>query len=457
MVTVIIPALNEEETIYSVIQLVKGSSLVSEIIVVDDKSLDRTLEIARSENVKVITSTCLGKGASMREGMLLSSNETLVFLDADIVNYPADIVERLTLPILNGEADFVKSTFNRQAGRVTELVAKPLLSILFPELSRFSQPLSGMIAGKKSVLSDVDFENDYGVDIGIMIDVFLSNVRIAEVNIGTLENRMQDLSQLGKMSREVSKSILKRVKDLPSENLKNIKNIKIIRDQMDFAIKESLSCLTKMAVFDMDHTILLQSFIKASSEEFGFQEKLKEIQESDYHPTIRTKHIARLLKGKNIAEILELVDKIPIVSDIAEVVENLKERGFICGIISDSYDCVTNHLKNRLGFDFSLANELEFSNSVATGEVKIPSFFIKNRSSECVHDYCKGNALKHVARKYKVKLSNVMCIGDGDNDLCMMRLSGFGVSFCSPSLELEKAAQMTIREKSFKALLHLPG
>ena len=77
--------------------------------------------------------------------------------------YPPDVVERLASPIVNNEADFVKATLDRQAGRVTELVAKPLLSILFPNLVRFSQPLSGMIASRKSLLKKVEFENDYGV------------------------------------------------------------------------------------------------------------------------------------------------------------------------------------------------------------------------------------------------------------------------------------------------------
>lgn len=150
MVSVIIPALNEEKTIRQVINLVSSSPVVDEILVIDDKSFDNTIKQSRLPKVRIYTSPLIGKGASMRDGMLLAKNEVIVFIDADILTYPSNIIELLSGPILNGEADFVKSSFNRQAGRVTELVAKPLLSILFPELARFSQPLSGMIGAKKA-------------------------------------------------------------------------------------------------------------------------------------------------------------------------------------------------------------------------------------------------------------------------------------------------------------------
>jgi glycosyltransferase involved in cell wall biosynthesis len=104
MVTVIIPALNEAETIGKVIGLVKRSPIVSEIIVVDDKSHDNTVHIARDAGATVYTSTLLGKGASMREGILFSGNEFLLFLDADITTYPEDIVELMALQILSSRS-----------------------------------------------------------------------------------------------------------------------------------------------------------------------------------------------------------------------------------------------------------------------------------------------------------------------------------------------------------------
>ena len=137
MISVIIPALNEEKTVGQVVRLAKKSPHVTEVIVVDDKSLDNTIAEAQKEGATVITSTRLGKGASMKDGVLYASNPLLVFLDADITTYQENIVSLLTGPLIKDKADFVKSCFSRQAGRVTELVAKPLLSILYPDFPVF--------------------------------------------------------------------------------------------------------------------------------------------------------------------------------------------------------------------------------------------------------------------------------------------------------------------------------
>lgn len=455
MVTVIIPALNEEKTIRQVIRLVSSSQLVDEILVIDDKSFDDTIKQSRLPKVKIFTSSKIGKGASMRDGTLLAKNENLVYLDADIPTYSTEVIELLAGPIIKGEADFVKSCFDRQSGRVTELVAKPLLSILFPDLTRFSQPLSGMIAGKKSLLSKIEFENDYGVDIGILIDIHSLGVRIREVNIGYIENRMQTWEQLAKMSREVSRAILSRARKIEVSNLETLENISIIRTQMDYAIRESLMGMEKMIIFDMDNTLLLGSFIANAAEVFGFRDELIKIVTEYTNPYTRTKSIARLLKNKTLKEIIEVADKIPVVNDVEYVIKELKNKGYICGIISDSYDVVTNHLKNKLKMDFSIANELEFSKSIATGEVKVPSAFMRNKSSKCGHDFCKSNVLFQVAEKYDIDIKNIIAIGDSENDICLVKESGIGISFCSENKYLNLVADIVFTEKNFAQILDI--
>lgn len=455
MVTVIIPALNEEKTIRQVINLVSLSPLVNEILVIDDKSLDNTIKQSRLPNVRIYTSPILGKGGSMRDGMLLSKNEVIVYLDADIVTYPKNIVELLASPILEGEADFVKSCFDRQAGRVTELVAKPLLGLLFPELTRFCQPLSGMIGAKKSFLKKLDFENDYGVDIGILLDMHSMGAILKEVNIGYIENRMQPWEQLAKMSREVSRAILKRVKNIDLRNLETLENISLIRTQMDYAIRESLIGLEKMIIFDMDNTLLEGSFITTAAQEFNFVDELIGIVTMHGNPYTRTKSIARLLKNRSFDEILEVADKIKIIDDAPHVIRELKRKGYICGIISDSYDVVTNHLKNKLKMDFSIANELEFSRSIATGEVKVPSAFMKNEHSRCHHEFCKSNVLFQLAEKYGIDIKNIIAVGDSENDICLIKESGIGIAFRSQNNYLNIVADRIISEKSFVEILDI--
>jgi HAD superfamily phosphoserine phosphatase-like hydrolase len=455
MVSVIIPALNESQTLREVIELVKKSPLVSEIIVVDDKSSDETVEIAKAEGVVIYTSTLLGKGASMREGIMFARNEYLVFLDADITTYPDGIIELLTAPLTDGRADLVKSSFTRQAGRVTELVAKPLLSLLFPPLTRFSQPLSGMIAGKKSMLEKLEVENDYGVDIGILIDMHLSGARIEEVSIGYIENRMQPWEQLSKMALEVSRAIISRGGPLDNTSNQMQEKIRVLRTQMEYALRENKKGLKKMVVFDMDNTVLAGSFITTASRQLGFEEELINIVTRNDNSYLRTKLIATLIKGHTIKEIIDLANAVPVVDDALEVITELKRRGYICGIISDSYDVVTNHLKNKLGMDFSVANELEFSGSVATGEVKVPSYFLRTKDSICNHEYCKSNVIRQLAISYDIDIKKIVAVGDSDNDICMVRECGTGISFYSQNKYLNLVADHLITERSFIPLLEI--
>ena len=135
MITVIIPTLNEEKTIAQIVAFCLRSKNVSEVIVVDDNSGDDTIRLATEAGARVLRSKKIGKGISMKEGILESSNDVILFLDGDINPYPENTIENLSVPILEDRADFVKGSFARNAGRVTTLVAKPLLSIFYPELS----------------------------------------------------------------------------------------------------------------------------------------------------------------------------------------------------------------------------------------------------------------------------------------------------------------------------------
>jgi HAD superfamily phosphoserine phosphatase-like hydrolase len=166
-----------------------------------------------------------------------------------------------------------------------------------------------------------------------------------------------------------------------------------------------------------------------------------------------TKNIAKLMKGLNISQVLAVADSIPLIDDAVEISHELKRRGYIVGIISDSYDVVTNHIKTKIGADFSLANELEFSKSVATGEVKLPSFFFNHTGSICKHTMCKTNAAQHILAHYKIDMSNMIAVGDSHNDLCMIRNAGIGVSFRSPDELLNYVADKKIEEPTFRELL----
>ena len=455
MLTVIIPALNEEKTISSVVRFCFSDPLVSEVIVVDDKSEDNTVQVAESAGAKVIISETRGKGISMKDGIQQSGNEIIVFLDGDIDPYSDNTIKNLAQPILAGEADFVKGAFARNAGRVTELVAKPLLNILFPGLAHFSQPLSGMIAGKKSYFNKIEFFNDYGVDIGILIDMYLMKARVKEINIGYIENKSKSWEALGKMSKEVSRAIISKAQGEPSSGLteEEVLSLQTINSEMNKVLKEELSGFHKMVIFDMDDTILKGRFINECAIAFGFYPQLEDLRATEKDPIILTKRIGLMLKGRTMDDLLHVVSNIEMVSDLKDVVKELKERNYKVGIISSSYTLITNYVKQNMGADFTLAYNLEFKEGKTTGEVNLPSYFFGSPESICGHSFCKTNAFQYACEKYNVLPKNCTVVGDSSDDRCMVAHAGTGVAFCTEDELLKKVATKSIKEKSFEPLL----
>lgn len=215
-ITVVIPARNEEKTIAQVIRKAKQNDYVKQIIVVNNNSEDNTAKFATEEGVEVVNCEKIGKGYAMEVGMKYVKHDIVAFLDADINNYSDDLIEVITNPIINKEVDFVKSTFIRtKGGVVTEVAVKPLLEVLFPDMYKFSEPISGMIAARKSLLDELEFEKDYGVDIGILIDVTKKGIEVREINIGEIENMShvnKNNRTMRNMSTQIIRAILKRAK-----------------------------------------------------------------------------------------------------------------------------------------------------------------------------------------------------------------------------------------------------
>ena len=209
-VSVIIPAYNEEDTVATVIDVVKSVSFVDEIIVVNDGSSDNTEQEALNAGARVINhETNKGKGQALYTGYTNAECDIIAFIDADIYNLSSKKVEAMIKPILDGKTDITKTKFARASGRVTELTAKPLLNFFFPEIS-FEQPLSGQFAARKEVLKRINFEPDYGVDVGIVIDADVLGISITEVDIGAIEHDMSPLSDLHIMANEVVRVIISR-------------------------------------------------------------------------------------------------------------------------------------------------------------------------------------------------------------------------------------------------------
>ncbi|MER6002289.1 glucosyl-3-phosphoglycerate synthase [Nonomuraea sp. NPDC051941] len=230
-VSVILPARDEERTVGDIVRvirrdLVERVPLVDEILVVDSNSIDATAERAREAGARVVAQNQVlshlppltGKGEALWKGLAASRGDIVVFVDADLLNFGAHFVSGLVGPLLvDSDISFVKATYERPftgedgvvrraaGGRVTELVARPLINMFWPELAGFAQPLGGEYAARREVLEQVPFVTEYGVEFGLLVDLLqlVGLDAMAQVDLGSRTHTHQSMSALGRMAGQI--------------------------------------------------------------------------------------------------------------------------------------------------------------------------------------------------------------------------------------------------------------
>jgi glucosyl-3-phosphoglycerate synthase len=236
-VSVVLPALNEENTVTAVVASVLpytlgATPLVDELVVLDSGSIDRTVEVAKAAGAQVVRRSEVlpdleplpGKGEVLWRSLAATTGDILVFIDSDLVDPDPSYVTALLGPMLTCYGVHLTKAFYRRplrlgdtedasgGGRVTELLARPVLAALRPELSGVVQPLGGEYAGTREFLESVPFAAGYGVEIGLLIDAHARYGLdgLAQVNLGVRKHRNRPLHQLGRMALQILGTALER-------------------------------------------------------------------------------------------------------------------------------------------------------------------------------------------------------------------------------------------------------
>jgi hypothetical protein len=160
---------------------------------------------------------CRGKGDAMWRALGATTGEIVVFVDGDSAAFGEHVLPSLLAPLLHDEAlHLVKGSFGRPfrvgdtvlptgGGRVTELLARPLLNLHRPQLAGFVQPLAGEIAARRTLLQSLAFPVGYGVEIAMLLDAHerVGLDGLAQVDLGERQNRHQSLRELSAMALAV--------------------------------------------------------------------------------------------------------------------------------------------------------------------------------------------------------------------------------------------------------------
>ncbi|OAH99987.1 hypothetical protein A1353_19910 [Methylomonas methanica] len=425
--SVVIPALNEAKRIQEVVAYAFSDPATAEVIVIDDSSIDDTAMLARQAGAQVLTSSMLGKGISMRDGAEAATQEMVVYLDGDLAHLRAGIITSLCLPLLNNQADFVKARFGRGGGRVTELTAKPMLKVFFPEIAHFAQPLGGIIAVRKSLLQALSFEDGYGVDVGLLIDAYLAGAKLTEVDIGSLEHDSQPLLDLTFMANEISRVIFHRARLAGRLHVEQVIAMYESQRQVAAGIDYVLSMRKgrrRLLLLDMDGTITMSRFAVELARNTGNEAALMQLLDTpDDDAITRSERIAGLFRFVHKQQFEQVARALEIRPGVIEFVNRARRAGFMVGVVSDSYFVAAEIMRRRIFADFALAHTLTFEGNVCNGQLQINSAFLPE-DDNVARLVCKSNVLRcFLTDKSSPPVELIWAVGDNLNDLEMLRLA----------------------------------
>ena len=361
----------------------------------------------------------------MGDGVVAAREDLIVYLDGDLSGLRPGIITDLCRPLLRDEADFVKARFGRGGGRVTELTAKPMLKVFFPEVAGFAQPLGGIVAARRSLLSSMSFESGYGVDIGLLLDAQRAGARMAEVDIGSLEHDSQPLLDLTLMANEVSRVIYSRARAAGRLHVEQViamyETQRQAQAELDYILTRRRG-RERLLLLDMDGTVTTSRFALEMARASGRENELQALLDSpDDDAGTRSERIAALFRFVHQREFERVARGLELRPGAIEFVNRMRRAGFMVGLLSDSYFVAADVVRRRLFADFALAHMLQFDAEVCTGQIRLNAAF-QARKGDLGAAVCKSHVLRRMREdRTEPRVAECWAMGDNVNDLGMLQ------------------------------------
>lgn len=421
----VIPAYNEDSRCAHVIEELLKLKELDEIVFVDDGSTDNTKSVVEkfthNSKFKYISHPHnKGKGAALKTGVNAAKNDIILFLDADLENITSSKIEKIVLPVLNDKVDVSRGSFTRERGRVTEYAVKPMMQILFPE-THYKQPISGQVCAKKEFLKKINFEDRYGVDIGILFDAIQEGQRIIEVDIGELTHKANSEGNIAEMSRQVLETMIRKAG--------------LIQHKY------------KLVVFTLDETLIARSVLKDIYTKLGLGDKIKnsnnQFNQNKISSGRNIKNMAKVLKGTSLEKIEEVVGKAPLTQYAVEVTGALQRRKYKVAIISSNFSPIVQFIAKRLGVSQDSVDciYLEQKDGILTGKISPASqkrWFDKNG------DIVFGPSLKRILRIHKTKAAEAIMVANSPKATPLQNTVGLSIAYNPKNKKLRNLADKTI-------------
>ncbi len=278
--------MNESQTIEYILRTIKKElyqeGLLDEVIVIDSGSTDSTLEIVKSIGFKIIRhknilkkyGTNQGKGEALWKSLHVLNGDIIAWCDSDIKNFHSKIIYGILGPlIMYDEILLVKAFYRRplkidgsymksEGGRVTEILVRPILNLFYPELSRILQPLAGEYAARREILEQIPFFTGYGVETGILIDVYekFGLDKIGQVDVIRRIHKNQPLSALSKMAFGILQAVLEKLQHY--NKIIIVKELNKMFNQIDYFKKEYFISQIKLEEKQRPPMIEIEEYMK---------------------------------------------------------------------------------------------------------------------------------------------------------------------------------------------------